>query len=223
MPTFNDLYYNLIGNRSLKPEFADHYNLGVSFVKNYNQSVKKLGLSLDAYHLRVKDKIVAVPSRNLFVWTMLNLGVVNINGIDFTTELDGKLSHEINWFTRLAYTWQKALDMTDPSSPTYRNRIPYTPDHSGSALLSFGYHQWMAGPSLLYSGKRFTLGENNAFNELDGWITFDVFVSKRFRMRHSGITVKGEINNINNERYDVVRYYPMPGRSYKIILTFNNL
>ncbi|HTE27101.1 TonB-dependent receptor plug domain-containing protein [Flavitalea sp.] len=223
MPTFNDLYYNLVGNRSLKPEFADHYNLGVSFAKSYNGAIKKLGLSLDAYHLRVKDKIVAVPNRNLFVWTMLNLGVVNINGIDLTTELDGKLSHEINWFTRVAYTWQKALDKTDPASTTYKNRIPYTPDHSGSAMLSFGYRQWMAGPSLLFSGKRFTLGENNPFNEINGWITCDVFVSKKFRLAGSGITAKVEINNINDARYDVVRYYPMPGRSYKIILTLNNL
>jgi vitamin B12 transporter len=223
MPTFNDLYYILVGNRSLKPEFADHYNLGISFTRTYDRAIRRLGASLDAYHLKVKDKIVAVPNRNLFVWTMLNLGIVDINGLDFTTELDGRLSPEINWFTRIAYTWQNALDKTDPSSTTYKNRIPYTPDHSGSALFSLTYNKWSAGPGLLFSGKRFTLGENNSFNKLDGWITCDVFVSRQFRISKSQMTAKAEINNINNERYDVVHYYPMPGRSYKIILTFNNL
>ncbi|MHA4842587.1 TonB-dependent receptor plug domain-containing protein [Flavitalea antarctica] len=223
MPTFNDLFYTLIGNRSLKPEFADHYNIGISFTKAYDRAIKKWGASLDAYHLKVKDKIVAVPNRNLFVWTMLNLGIVDINGVDLTTELDGKLSPEINWFTRIAYTWQRASDKTDANSTTYNNRIPYTPNHSGSALVSFSYRKWTAGPGLLFSGKRFTLGENNAFNKLDGWITCDVFVARQFRLSKSLLTAKAEINNINNERYDVVSYYPMPGRSYKIILTFNNL
>jgi vitamin B12 transporter len=43
MPTFNDLYYTLVGNRSLRPEFADHYNIGVSFSKTYNRGIKKMG------------------------------------------------------------------------------------------------------------------------------------------------------------------------------------
>ncbi|RYY19791.1 MAG: TonB-dependent receptor, partial [Chitinophagaceae bacterium] len=142
MPTFNDLYYVLVGNRALKPEFADHYNIGISSDKVFYGVIRKLGWSVDAYYLKVKDKIVAVPNRNLFVWTMLNLGVVEIRGMDINTEIEGKLSPEINWFTKVAYTWQKAVDKTEPGSPVYKNRIPYTPDHSGSAMLSIGYRKW---------------------------------------------------------------------------------
>jgi len=35
--------------------------------------------------------------------------------------------------------------------------------------------------------------------------------------------IRLECNNVFDERYDVIRYYPMPGRSFKISITINNI
>ncbi len=223
MPTFNDLYYNFIGNSSLRPEFSKQYNAGVTYSKQFNGFVRKLGISADAYYNEVSDKIIAVPTQNLFVWTMLNLGKVSVKGIDINTEANGKLSASAGWFLRIAYTWQKALDVTDKSSSTYKNFIPYTPEHSGSAILSFSYKKWEAGYNTLFSGTRYTLGENNPSNQLEGWMTHDVFVARAIPFTRFNMRIKAELNNLTGERYDVVRYFPMPGRSFKISLLFNNL
>lgn len=223
MPTFNDLYYNFVGNISLRPEYAKQYNAGITYTKQFATAIKRFSISADAYYNEVKDKIVAVPNQNLFVWTMLNIGKVSIKGVDVNTEANGKLSASVGWFVRIAYTWQQALDITDKSSASYKNRIPYTPDNSGSGLLSFSYKKWDAGYSVLFSGTRYTLGENNPYNQLAGWLTQDVFVIRRIPLKHFSIHIKGEINNLSNERFDIVRYYPMPGRSCKISLLFNNL
>jgi outer membrane cobalamin receptor len=223
MPTFSDLYYRLIGNVSLLPEYARQYNAGIVYATNFKGVVKHLSLSADAYYNSIKDKIVAVPGKNLFVWTMLNLGKVSIRGLDVTAEADGAFNERVSWFTRIAYTFQHALDVTDPASVTYKNRIPYTPDHSGSALASVSYRQWTAGYSFLFSGLRYVLGENNSYNEVDGWGVHDVFVSRQINIKQYRLQVKGECNNITDQKYDVVRYFPMPGRSYKISLLFNNL
>ncbi|HEY4875277.1 MAG TPA: TonB-dependent receptor, partial [Puia sp.] len=225
LPTFNDLYYNFTSsiNAKLLPEFSKQYNVGTTYSKNLNAAVKQFSISVDAYYNTVKDKLIAVPAQNLFMWTVLNLGKVHIKGIDVTTEVNGKLSSAIRWSARIAYTWQQAQDVTDPSSAEYKNEIPYTPNNSGSALITFYYKNWSAGYSFLFSGTRYTLGENDPSNQLDGWGVDDVFVTHSIKLKNFQINIKAEADNIFNERYEVIRYYPMPGRSYKINISFTNL
>jgi vitamin B12 transporter len=223
MPTFNDLYYNFIGNNSLKPEYAKQYNIGITWSKQFSAAIKKAGISADVYYNEINDKIIAVPGQNLFVWTMLNLGKVSIKGIDLNAEARGSFPGAVGWFTRLAYTWQRAQDITDKSSASYESRIPYTPDHSGSALLAINYQKWETGYSMLFSGTRYALGDNNPYNQLDGWFTADAYISKTIPVHNARMAVKAELNNISGERFDIIRYYPMPGRSFKLSLLFNNL
>jgi vitamin B12 transporter len=223
MPTFNDLYYNMIGNSSLRPEYARQYNAGLVFSKPFTRVLKHLTLGIDGYYNLVDDKIVAVPNKNLFSWTMLNLGKVDIKGIDLTAEVSGQITGAVSWFSRIAYTYQRAIDITNPASVYYKNTIPYTPDHSGSGLFSLQYGRWGGGYSLLFSSTRYTIGENNPFNMLDGWGTQDAFLSWTKNMKAFRMQLKASMDNLLNKQYDVVRYFPMPGRSFKISLQLNNL
>ena len=223
MPTFNDLYYNFIGNSSLKPEQAKQYNAGITFSRQSTGSLRQIKASTDVYYNSINNKIIAVPNKNLFVWTMLNLGKVRIRGLDVAAEMQGIAFKNISWFSRIAYTFQHAFDITDPGAANYKNRISYTPDHSGSVLLTAQWKSWTAGYSLLFSGTRYTLGENNPFNELKGWGTQDLFVARKFSVRQNPMQCKFELNNFTNNHYDIVRYYPMPGRSYTISIIYNNL
>lgn len=220
MPTFNDLYYNFIGNTNLRPEFARQYNAGVVYSKNWQSSLRRINISVDGYVNRIKDKIIAIPAQNLFSWTMLNLGKVDVKGVDLTAEAAGAVGN-VQWSARAAYTYQHAIDITDPSGAKYRNRIPYTPDHSGSGFVSLGYKQWQCGYSLVFSGTRYALGENNPANQLEGWGTHDVFVSRFIPLGAIKADVKFELNNLSDQQYDIIRNYPMPGRSYKISLNIN--
>ncbi|MEO8762806.1 MAG: TonB-dependent receptor [Ginsengibacter sp.] len=223
MPTFNDLYYNFMGNNNLRPEYSRQYNLGIVYSKNFTQNFRQVNLGVDAYFNTVKDKIIAVPNKNLFVWTMLNVGKVHVKGIDVTTEASGKFTQVSAWFIRIAYTYQQAIDVTDPSSGYYKERIAYTPDNSGSAMVNFTYSNWSGGYNILFSGERYTPGGNDPFNQLPGWVTQDFFISRRFTNKYFVTAIKAELNNAANKYFDVVRYFPMPGRSFKIGLTIHNL
>lgn len=222
MPTFSDLYYRLVGNSNLRPEYASQYNAGLVFNSTTANKPVSVRASLDVYYNRIRDKIIAVPSQNLFIWTMLNLGKVEIIGTDLAAELNGPLGNNSSWYSRLAYTYQQATDRTDKSSTVYGDRIPYTPDHSGSAMAGVNLQRWSAGLSQVFSSIRYSIGENNPSNQLDGWGTTDFFISRVFRYRRVKIDAKAELNNISDERYDVVRAYPMPGRSYRLTLTLSN-
>jgi outer membrane receptor protein involved in Fe transport len=225
MPTFNDLYYTYVSNINPKlvPEYSSQYDAGFTYSRNLKSALSQFNISVDGYYNSIDDKIIAVPSQNLFVWTMKNIGKVRIKGIDLNGQLNGKFSPVLKWSARIAYTWQQAVDVTDPSSTVYKDEIPYTPDHSGSALAAVYYKNWSAGYSILFSGKRYTLGENDPANQLEGWNTQDVFVSRQLPLKYFQIGFKAEVNNIFNQQYDVIHYYPMPGRSYKLSITIDNL
>ena len=129
MPTFNDLYYtyNININPKLLPEYSEQYDAGFTYTKNFKSSVSQFSFSVDGYYNNIRDKIIAVPAQNLFIWTMKNIGKVRITGIDVNAQINGKFSSDLKWSARIAYTWQQALDVTDPSSSVYKNEIPYTP------------------------------------------------------------------------------------------------
>jgi len=225
MPTFNDLYYtyNLNINPRLLPEYSEQYDAGFTYTRNFRASLSQFSFSADGYYNNIRDKIIAVPAQNLFIWTMKNIGKVRITGIDINGQINGKFSTDFKWSARVAYTWQQALDVTDPSSSVYKDEIPYTPNQSGSGMAAVYYKIWGTGYSILFSDERYTLGENDPTNLLPGWNEQDVFVSARIPSKNFQTTIKGEVNNLFNQRYEVIRYYPMPGRSYKISLTINNL
>ena len=225
MPTFNDLYYTYISNINpkLNPESANQYDAGFTYSKNFRSGLSGLSFSVDGYYNYIRDKIIAVPSQNLFVWTMQNIGKVEITGLDLNAQANGKFSETLIWSARVAYTWQQALDVTNPASAQYKDEIPYTPNHSGSALAVLSMKTWSLGYSILFSGKRYTLGENDPSNQLPGWNTQDAFISKQLQSRDWASLLKFEVYNIFNGQYDVIHYYPMPGRSFKISITINNL
>jgi vitamin B12 transporter len=224
MPTFNDVYYTLISNINpkLQPEYADQYDLGITYSKTFTGLIKQLNISVDGYYNNVRDKIIAVPTGNLFVWTVTNIGKVDIKGIDVTAEINGRLNSKINWSSRIAYTLQQALN-TDPASGEYKNQIPYTPNNSGSGLVAVNYKNYSAGYDLLFSDYRYALGENSKDNRLPAWATHGFFVATNIKIHQIQGNIKAAIDNIFDARYYVVNYYPMPGRSYKISITFNNL
>jgi vitamin B12 transporter len=225
-PTFNDVYYTYIGsiNPKLLPEYSNQYDGGITYSKNYNGRLKQFNFSIDGYYNSVRDKIISVPNGiNSLIWTSTNLGEVHITGVDVDAELNGNISSAIKGSARIAYTWQQALDVTDPSSSEYKNEIPYTPQNSGSAIIVAFYKEWSAGYNFLFSGTRYSLEENNASDELPGWGTHDLFITRSIKCSSLNISVKAEVDNVFNDRYEVIQYYPMPGRQYKISITFNNL
>lgn len=216
MPTLNDLYYTFIGNKDLNPEFTTQYNLGFT----YNKAVKGniltgLEFQVDAYFNQVDDKIVAMPTSNQFRWTMLNLGYVEIRGIDLSVQQSWMLG-SVSITSRLSYTYQKAQDFTDKSSPYYGGQIPYIPWHSGSAIISGEYKNWGWNYSFIYTGERYEAVANIPENYALPWYTHDMSVSKTIPLKRTSLRISAEVNNIFNQQYEVVQCYPMPGTNFKI-------
>lgn len=210
-PTLNDLYYTLVGNAQLRPEYTSQFDLGVDYKDRH------LHLALDAYYNRIEDKIVAIPMKSQFRWSMVNFGLVKSLGLSATAGYDrtwGRFSLNAN----ANYTCQRDRDYSSPHDPEYRNTIPYSPLHSASLIVDLAYDGWSLCTSWLYTGDRFALISNNRDDLLGAWQTVDLKLNKRFRIRRHYVQATVECNNLCDSRHEVVKRYPMPGRNWKATL-----
>lgn len=219
MPTFNDLYYADMGNSQLSPERVIQYNLGFLYDHNSTSLISAARISADVYYNKVKDKIVAYPKGQQFRWTMLNLGLVDIRGIDVTGLLTLNPYRDLYLTVRAQYTFQRAIDITNPSDNYYRDQIPYIPRHSGAAVVNAQWKGWGLNYSWIYVGERYNQQENIRYNYTQPWYTSDVSLSKDFKLGRVNLRGLIEINNLLSQDYDVILNYPMPKRNYKFTLT----
>lgn len=221
MPTFNDLYYTEVGNTSLKPEFARQFDLGFTYSRYVAGNKVLLTAQADGYYNRVKDKIIATPSGRLFRWQMMNLDRVDIKGADVSFQSVWKPARRWELTSRLNYTWQQALDVSDPTDTYYKNQIPYTPVNSGSAVVNASYAQWSLNYSFIYTGYRYDQKANIRANYMQPWYTHDLSLARSLRYKNYTGKLMAEVNNVFNQYYDVVLNFPMPGRYYRVTLSIN--
>ena len=220
IPTFNDLYYARIGNSNLKPERATQYNLGFTYNGKLLESIlDNVLFSVDGYYNSVKDKIVAIPT--MFIWRMLNMGEVDILGADVNLGTSFSLSKHFMFNLSGNYSYQYAVDITDPTAKNYKHQIPYTPRHSGNVALT-SINKWVdVGYTLAIVGDRYSLAQNIPSNLIKGYVEQNISLSHTFNIKETTLRLQGEVLNLGNAMYDVIRYYPMPGRQFRISVKYN--
>lgn len=160
---------------------------------------------------------------------MVNLGLVRIKGIDIMLAPSFRFG-EVEATARLSYTFQRAQDFTEEKKGEdlgpgvedyYGDQIPYVPVHSGSAVINCTYGTWSFNYSFIYTGERWMLGGNIPVNYIQPWYTSDISIAKTFGIRDTELSVTLDVNNIFNQQYEVVKWYPMPGTNFKITLGYS--
>ena len=216
LPTFNDLYFEQIGRRDLKPERASVTSAGI-VIENEAGGVS-YSLYADAYNSSVKDRIMAVPGKNTAVWMMKNIGLVTTHGIETGLEL-----HAQNGLVRpalmVSYTYQRSMDKTDSKSSTWNHQLPYTPRHSASAVTWIETPYVNASCNLLYSGEFYSNGYNGPEYRMPSYYEVGCSLWREFTVKSFDISLKAEAINLTDSRYELVRNYPMPGRQLRFTVT----
>ena len=219
MPTLNDLYYTFIGNIDLNPEYTTQYDIGVTYSRKFRGGYPvRLEFQADAYYNEVTDKIVAMPTSNQFRWTMVNLGYVEMRGVDVALQTEWHLLKDLKANLRVNYTYEKAQDFTDAKSDYYGGQIPYIPWHSGSAVLNLSYRDWDMNYSFIYTGERYESSANIPENYAKEWYTNDLSLSRRLHWKEMLWKLTAEVNNVFNQQYEVVQWYPMPGINFRFVI-----
>ena len=212
LPSFNDLYYNSIGNRNLASEKASQFALGTK-IEHGNERVMA-SFSADYYHNEITDKIVAIPTKNIFVWSMMNVGKVKIDGLDLHLDAKYRFTDDINLRITANSSYQHSVDVTDKQSDTYGHQVAYIPRiaYGGMAVASMRW--FSASYTLQRQGKRYVLNQNSSENRLEGFMDQSVSLSYTNKCKVVDYIFSLTCRNIADENYEVVKNFPMPGRSF---------
>ena len=216
LPTFNDLYFEQIGRRDLRPERASVTSAGI-VIENDAAGIR-YSIYADAYNSDVKDRIMAVPGKNTAVWMMKNIGLVTTHGLETGLELHS-LQGSVRPALLVSYTYQRSMDKSDSKSSTWNHQLPYTPRHSASAVAWIETPYVNASLNLLYSGEYFCNGYNGPEYHMPRYYELGCSLWQTFSIKSFDISLKAECINLTDSRYELVRNYPMPGRQVRLTAT----
>lgn len=212
-PTFNESYYFHYGSTDLLPESTDQYNLGLTWKGQL--SAFSCQLTVDGYYNHVKDMIVAVPY-NMFIWTCVNVGKVRVLGLDITANSQWQMAKKQKLDLSGSYSYQRAENRTNSSSPFYKYQIAYIPEHSGSVALGWE-NPWLS-LSLHGSGicRRWANNQHTEGSIIDGYWDMGLTAWHTFQWGHHKLEARFDLKNLFDKQYEIVHFYPMPGRSWQL-------
>ena len=207
-PNFSELYFFSLP-RDLRPERARQHNIGITHGNHW------MNVTVDAYRNRVTDKILAIPTQNMFLWSMQNLGKAEITGVDVTANCQlSAVSCQLN------YSYQRALDRTDPDGRTYGHQIAYTPLHSGGGSVRWESPWVNLGATALVVGERYYRMQNTADALMPAYWDLGLSADRRFSLRWGTLLAQVQVLNLLDVQYEVVRSYPMMGRNYRLKIIY---
>ncbi len=210
-PNFSELYFFSMP-RDLRPEHARQIGAGITHASEH------LSATVDAYFNNVSDKIVAVPTQSMFLWSMQNVGKVEILGLDATITM-----HLSSLSAQFTYTYQRALDRTNPDDPfdkTYGHQIAYTPRHSGGGSFRWENRWVNLGLQAMVVGKRYSRMQNNERTRMPAYCDLGLIADRKFDLRWGTMTARVQVLNLLDVQYEVVRSYPMMGRNYRLKIIY---
>jgi hypothetical protein len=214
--TFAEQYYYAIVPRSLKPEYTDQYNIGAAYTKSFAGIFDYITVSADAYYNHVKDKITYIPTRSPETPSVVNLGKVDIKGLDVIFKSGFKPFYNWKGLLSVSYTYQQALDVTNPTDLYYLEQIPYTPKHTLALNAGFTHKQFGIFYNEIFSSSRYQNSNNVPEYYLPKYSVSDASFVYSFLAGLKPVSASFDVNNLFNKNYAVINNYPMPGRSYRL-------
>lgn len=213
VPTLNDLYYTQTGNRNLKPEYTKQWNIGAEW--RHATRLWTFSVQADGYINRIENRIVCLPLKGTYTWSMMNYGYTFCRGLNATGNARLNL-RDWNFSLLTSLTWQRDLDRTDTESETYDKPICYSPTLSYGLTGIIGWRCLSLTVSDLHVSERMW-SYADPEDVLKPYNNIDLKLSCTWR--NYGVTL--EVNDLLDEQYEHIPRYPMPGRNYRLTVSFS--
>lgn len=212
VPTLNDLYYTQSGNRNLKPENTKQWNIGAEY--NYMSRHWLATVQADAYINHIENRIVCLPLKGTYTWTMMNYGKTYCRGLNATVQ-GQYMTGDWTFSLLTSFTLQHDVNRTDPEKESYDKPICYSPKFSCGVTGIVSWRTLSLTVSELHVGERMW-SYADPEDVLKPYNNVDVKVTgswKRF-------TASMEVNDLFDVQYEHIPRYPMPGRSFRFTLSY---
>ena len=216
IPSLNDRFWNPGGNPDLKNEYAYSYEIGYKLDHQITGSVK-LGSELNYFNNHIRDMIQWRPGESSF-WVADNIGSVNSSGLEYSLSvkyLNNNLS--VNMYAGYSYT--RAIDKNRGSSETIGKQLIYIPENQANCSLHIAYKNIYAIWVTNLTGRYYTTPDNSSF--LNAYSVNSFTSGLKFNIKENVVDFRFKIENIFDADYKTIAYYPQPGRTYFLMLSFH--
>jgi outer membrane cobalamin receptor len=213
-PTFNDLYWPrdayTAGNPDVQPERATDFDAGATLEIPV---LAGIGASFTWFGNTVTDLILWQPGAD-GVWMPANIGKAQVRGIEAGASVSP-------WKDLLTLSWNYThLDARNKSgtSDEYDKKLPDRPADMHKLTLQTREAGMFAAVDFLSVGMRYTTTTNDA--SLPAYHVFNALVGYAWEVAGGRMEVKGEVLNLGDVEYQVMAGYPVPGREFRVSLSF---
>ncbi len=205
-PTFNERYWNNSGNINLNSENGWNYELGLVMLQQ-KALYGDITIDLNAYKA-LNDDLIAWQPESGTLWKPINIGKTVIQGVDL--EMTHLMQVKRNSLrTSLKYAYNDAYD-NEKKSDKYKKMLAYRPHHIVKFSFDYLFGKWDVGVlGTMRSNTNTWEGD-----QVDGNLLVDINGGYRFNTKFANIKLTGRVENLLDESYEIVRFYPMPGRAY---------
>ena len=219
VPTFTDLFYQDVrieGKPDLLPEESFNKEVSVGWEI-------PTGMSSQNKHGKFKGEITFYQYRidNMIVWKLGSFEVFRpFNNDAEITGQEYSLFYQLpkqDLIFNVSYTYLQPLDKNNQET-TYNKIIPYRPQHSFKSSIQFSHKEFTGIINYRIVGKRFVTVANTV--QLSPYNVMDLTMLQNISIGKLEATFKFSINNLTNEFYEIINNYPIPGREYRLGITF---
>jgi len=203
IPTYNDLYWDDLGNIDLVPETSYQIELGQQF------NISDIQLNLIGFYNDIENLIRWLPD-NTGVWRPENTDHVITYGLESRLKYNTSFAkHNIGFNLNYAYTVSE--------NKATNNQLIYVPFHKGAVSLNYNYKTWSAYWQSTYSGEVFTQSDNNPNRTVMASFVSNLGTEYKFP-KH--ITLGVRLQNLFNVNYQSIANRVMPGFNSNIYINF---
>lgn len=216
IPSLNDRFWNPGGNPDLKNEYAYSYEIGYKLDQSISRSVS-LGYELNYFNNYIRDMIQWRPGDSSF-WVADNIGRVNSSG--FETSLAVKyLNNNLSVDLNAGYSYTRATEINSITSETKGKQLIYIPENQANSTIHIIYKKIYAIWLTNFKGRTFITTDNSG--SLNGYTINDLTGGMKFNYHKNLLDLSFKIENIFDITYKTIAYYPQPGRTFFLILSFH--
>ncbi len=207
-PTFNQLYWSEGGNPDLLPESSTTLDAGVRI--QTGGALEEVDITW--FHHDITDKIVWMPGQGLW-WSPRNVQHVVSNGIESSAGI-AVFGDALR--LRLTGQWISATKQNSSfaGDVTQGKQLVYVPSLSGSITVLAALTESLSlGATQRAVGSRYYTETNDA--SLPSFMVTDFSAQFRVPLAGMRLTMKAELFNAFDTSYEVIAFYPMPGRNVR--------
>lgn len=219
LPTFNDLYWTPGGNPNLVPESGLSEELGLAFIHCVNNF--SLEAEATAFSNKVDNWIMWLPD-NYGLWSPENVLSVWARGLEYDLKLHYTIKKvKLSLAGHYHFILSTNEKINSGSDAALNKQLIYVPAQKAIVNTGIEYKQFRLSFSYNYVGYRYTTSDNTQY--LKPYQLVNVDLSKTFQLTNMKVRAFIQVNNLWNESYQIIAYYPIPGRYYQagISISFN--